>query len=82
MNIWNRLKGIVKKQNNKGVPLIIIQKDSDGFETKEYDSIEKAITDLENDNIIPKEKLEQLRKSMDNLKHKNSIRIKNGEIIE
>jgi len=82
MNIWNRLKGIVKKQNNKGVPLIIIQKDSDGFETKEYDSIEKAIIDLENDNIIPKEKLEQLRKSMDNLKHKNSIRIKNGEIIE
>ncbi|HEY5123330.1 MAG TPA: hypothetical protein VIK14_06295 [Ignavibacteria bacterium] len=82
MNIWNRLKGIIKKQNHNSAPLIIIQKDSDSSETKEYDTVEKAIADLENDLNIPKEKLKVLRKSLENLKNKSSIRIKNGEIVE
>jgi len=83
MNLWNRLKAIIIKQkNSNSAPLIIIQKDSDSLETKEYNSIEKAIADLENDINIPKEKFEQLRKSLDNLKYKSSIRIRNGEIIE
>jgi hypothetical protein len=82
MNIWNRLKGIIKKQNHNSAPLIIIQKDSDSSETKEYDTVEKAIADLENDANISKEKLEQIRKSLDSLKQKNSIRIMNGEIVE
>ena len=83
MNIWNRLKRIVLRQrNNNPAPLIIIQKDSNSQETKEYSSIEKAIADLENDLNIPKEKLEQLRKSLDSLKNKNSIRIRNGEIVD
>jgi hypothetical protein len=50
--------------------------------TKRYSSIEKAIADLENDANISKEKLEQIRKSLDSLKQKNSIRIMNGEIVE
>jgi hypothetical protein len=82
MNIWYRLKGIIKKQNHNSVPLIIVQKDFNSTETKEYYSIEKAIADLENDINIPKEKLEQIRKSPDNLKHKSSIKIRNGEIFE
>jgi len=82
MNIWNKISGIFKKQSKASAPLLIIKKDSDGFETKEYDSIEKAISDLENDHNIPKEKLEKLRKSLDNLKNKSSIRIKNGEIVD
>jgi hypothetical protein len=82
MNIWNRLKGIIKKQNHNSVPLIIVQKDFNSTETKEYYSIEKAIADLENDINIPKEKLEQIRRSLDNLKHKSSIKIRNGEIFE
>jgi len=61
---------------------LIIQKDSNSMETKEYNSIEKAIADFENDINIPKEKLGQLRKSLGNLKHKSSIRIRNGEIVE
>jgi hypothetical protein len=82
MELWNRLKAKIRKQKaGNSAPLIIIQKESDNFETKEYDSIEKAISDLENNINIPKEKLEQLRKSMNNLKHKSSILIKNGEII-
>jgi hypothetical protein len=82
MNIWYRLKGIIKKQNHNSVPLIIVQKDFNSTETKEYYSIEKAIADLENDINIPKEKLEQIRRSLDNLKHKSSIKIRNGEIFE
>lgn len=82
MNIWNNIKGIFKKQNKASAPLLIIQKDSSGFETKEYDSIEKAIADLENDSCVSKEKLEELRKSLDNLKNRSSIRIKNGEVID
>ena len=83
MNLWNKIKVIIKEQKNfNSAPLIIIQKDSDSSETKEYDSFEKAILDLECDISIPKEKLEQLRMSLDNLKHKSSIRIRNGEIID
>ncbi|HEY5533884.1 MAG TPA: hypothetical protein VIL99_02930 [Ignavibacteria bacterium] len=82
MNIWNRLKGIIKKQNHNSAPLIIIQKDSNSIENKEYSSIEIAIADLEGDLNIPKDKLEQLRKSLNSLKNKSSIRIKNGEIVD
>ncbi len=83
MNIWNKVKGIVKKKKKvNAAPLLIIQKDSNRTKTKEYSSIEKAIADLENDINIPREKLEELRKSLENLKHKNSIRIKNGEIVD
>ena len=81
MKLWNKIISTLR-QNNNSAPLIIIQKNSDGHETKEYDSIEKAIADFENDKNITKEKLEQLRKSLDNLKHKSSIRIRNGEIVD
>lgn len=83
MSLWTRIKAIVKKQKTlKSAPLIIIQKDSNSSEVKEYSSIEKAIADLEKDAGIPKEKLEHLKKSLDTLKHKDSVRIRNGEIIE
>lgn len=83
MSLWIRIKAIVKNQKTpKSAPLIIIQKDSNNSEVKEYNSIEKAIAELEYDAGIPKEKLEQLKKSLDTLKHKNSVRIRNCEIIE
>ena len=81
MKLWNKIISTLR-QNNNSAQLIIIQKNSDGPETKEYDSIEKAIADFENDINIPKEKLEQLRKSLDSLKHKSTIRIRNGEIVD
>jgi len=83
MKLLNMIKDILK--NNKSgtsAPLFIIQKDSNSQKTKEYSSIENAIADLQNDLNIPKEKLVQLRKSLNNLKHKSSIRIMNGEIVE
>jgi len=72
----------MNKKSVNSAPLFIIQKDSNSQETKEYSSIGKAISDLENDLNIPKEKLEELRKSLDSLKNKSTIRIKNGEIVD
>lgn len=61
---------------------MIIQKEADDSKVKEYDSIEKAIEDLEKDSNVPKDKLEKIKISLYNLKHKSSIKIRNGEIIE
>ena len=71
MKLLNRFKNIFKdNKSGNSAPLFIIQKDSNSQETKEYSSIENAIADLENDLNIPKEKLVQLRKSLNNLKNK------------
>lgn len=61
---------------------MIIQKEADDSKVKEYDSIEKAIEDLEKDSNVPKDKLEKIKISLYNLKHKSSIKIRNGEIIQ
>lgn len=73
--------GLFMKKNSKSVPLLIIKKDSDEVNVKEYKSIEEAITDLENDPNVSTEKIEKLRSSLKNLKYKTSIKIRNGEII-
>jgi len=57
MNIWNRLKGIIKKQNHNSAPLIIIQKDSDSSETKEYDTVEKQSPTLKTTLIFRRKNL-------------------------
>lgn len=74
MNFFN-------KKRPASAPILIIKKDMDDSEIKEYKTIEAAITDLENDKNIPKEKIEKLRNSIDSLKKRTSIKIKNGEII-
>jgi hypothetical protein len=60
-------------------PFVVINKDT---EIKEYNCIEMAIADLEKDHDIPKEKIENIRVSFENLKNKGSIKIRNGEIVE
>jgi hypothetical protein len=62
-------------------PLLIIKKETDNANVKEYKSIEDAIADLENDPNVSADKIEKLRLSVKNLKNKTSIKIKNGEII-
>lgn len=74
MNFFN-------KKHPAPAPILIIKKDMDNSDIKEYKTIEAAIVDLENDKNIPKEKIEKLRKSIDSLKKRTSIKIKNGEII-
>lgn len=83
MNLLQKLKLICKKKiNTKTAPLLIIQKEVKDTKTKEYDSIEKAIEDLEKDTNVPKDKLDKLKNSLNDLKNKNSkIIIMNGEIV-
>ncbi len=64
------------------VPLLIIKKEIDNENTKEYNSIEEAIADLENDPNVSAELVEKLKLSFKNLKNKRSIKIRNGEIIK
>jgi len=74
--------GFFTKKNSVSVPLLIIKKDKDDSNVKEYRSIEEAISDLEIDPNVSAEKIKKLRSSLKNLKDKTSIKIKNGEIIK
>ena len=70
------------KKRSKSAPLLIIKQDTDDANVKEYESIEEAIADLENDPNVPSDKIEKLRLTLKNLKNKTSIKIRNGEIIK
>lgn len=63
------------------MPLLIIKKNADDTNVKEYKSIDEAIADLENDPNVSTEKIEKLRLSVNTLKNKRSIKIRNGEIV-
>ena len=69
------------KKHPAAAPLLIIKKEASDTNTKEYKSIEEAITDLESDPNVPFEKIEKLRTTLNKLKNKTSIKIRNGEII-
>ncbi len=73
---------IFSRKPPKSAPLLIIKKDSDDTNIKEYESIDEAIADLANDPNVPPDKIEKLIHSVDQLKYKTSIKIRNGEIIK
>ena len=73
---------LFRKKPSMAAPLLIIKQDTDDANVKEYESIEEAIADLENDPNVPSDKIEKLKSSMKNLKNKTSIKIRNGEIIK
>lgn len=77
-----KLMGLFSKKHTESSPLIIIKKNTSADNIKEYESIEEAILDLENDPNVSVEKIEKLRSSLNTLKNKTSIRIKNGELIK
>ena len=77
-----KLMSLFKKKSSKSVPLLIIKKDTDDANIKEYESIEEAIADLENDPNVPSDKIEKLRLTLKNLKNKTIIKIRNGEIVK
>ena len=64
------------------MPLLIIKKNADDANVREFKSIEEAIVDLENDPNVSSDKIEKLRSSLKNLKNKSSIKIRNGEIVK
>lgn len=75
------LMNLFTKKLSKSAPLLIIKKNADDANVKEYKSIEDAIADLEIDPNVPPDKIEKLRSSLKNLKNKTSIKIRNGEIV-
>ena len=77
-----KLMDLLTKKHSKDSPLIIIKKNTIDENIKEYQSIEDAIADLENDPNVSVEKIEKLRSSLNMLKNKISIRIKDGELIK
>jgi uncharacterized protein YdcH (DUF465 family) len=70
------------KKQSVSAPLLIIKKSADDANVKEYNSIEEAIADLENDPNVSSKKIEKLKSSVRKLKDKTSIKIRNGEIIK
>ena len=79
--IIKKLVGLFSKKHTESAPLIIIKKNTAADNIKEYESIEEAMLDLENDPNISTEKIEKLRSSLKQLKNKTSIKIKDGEIV-
>ena len=51
-------------------------------EVKTYNTVAEAITDLENDPNLPKEKLDKLKLTLSELKLTGKVKIKNGEILK
>ena len=76
------LCGLFTKGHSTSAPVLIIKKDTNDSNIKEYKSIEEAIADLENDPKVSAVKIEKLKVSLKNLKTKTSIKIRNGEIIK
>ncbi len=76
-----KLMDLLSKKHTDSAPLIIIKKNTADDNIKEYESIEEAILDLENDPNVSTEKIEKLRSSLKQLKNKTSIKIKDGEIV-
>ncbi len=82
MKIIKKLSGLFQKKQSASTPVLIIRKESDDSNIKEYKSIEEAIADLENDPNVSAVKIEKLKASLKNLKNKTVIKIKNGQIIK
>lgn len=72
----NYLKNFLN-ENVTVAPVVSVNDD----EVKIYDTVAEAITDLENDPNIPKEKLEKLKTVLSGLKLTGKVKIKNWEII-
>jgi len=79
---FKKLLLLFLKKTPKSAPLLIIKKDVEDSNVKEYQTIEEAIADLESDPNVPSDKIEKLKSSLKLLKNKTSIRIRNGEIIK
>lgn len=82
MKFWNKIKRFFGKHEIDSAPLMIITKESEDSDVKEYTSIEDAITDLEKDPGVSAEKIDKLKASLQILKNKSTIKIRNGEIVK
>ncbi|RPI19875.1 MAG: hypothetical protein EHM58_00350 [Ignavibacteriae bacterium] len=79
MKIFSKLRFFFcKSLSVRDSPIVILTKSSD---TKEFLSIDEAVKELESDPDISKEKIEKLKESIEMLKNKRRIKIKNGNLI-
>lgn len=78
---FEKFKQLFTKKHSVPLPLLIIKKNADDTNVKEYNSIEEAIADLEHDPNVSSKKIEKLRSALKSLKNKTSIRIRNGELL-
>jgi hypothetical protein len=76
-----KLISFFSKQQTNSAPLLMIRKEMDESDIKEYNSLDEAIADLENDPNVSVDKIGKLREALKNLKNKRTIKIRNGEII-
>jgi phosphomevalonate kinase len=74
--------GLFSKKNKPTGSLLIIKKNKDDDNVKEYKSIEDAIADLESDPNSSADKIRTLRKSLERIINKSSIKIENGELLK
>lgn len=63
------------------LPLLIIKKSAADPNIKKYTSVEEAIADLETDPNVSPEKIEKLKLSLNSMKNRSSIIIRDGEIV-
>ena len=84
MGFFTKKHSVLSDKSGKdgSLPLIIIKKETNDSNIKEYKSIEEAIADLENDPNVSIDKIEKLKSSLKNLKNRASIKIRNGDIIK
>ncbi len=82
MKITTKLLEFFKRNKPRSAPLLIITKESDDARYSEYRTIEKIITEIENNSTVPKEKIETLKSLIKNLKNKTLLQIKDGEIVK
>jgi septal ring factor EnvC (AmiA/AmiB activator) len=80
--LFNLFKHKPSQSKLKQSPLLIIKKEAEDANIKEYNSIKAAIADLEKDSNVSAEKIEKLKTSVKMLKDKTSIKIRNGELIK
>lgn len=81
MNIIKIFRSFFINKDSQKSPILIIKKENIEDNLKEFSSIEKVISELENDPNVSAEKIEKLKASIKNLRDKDSIKIKNGGII-
>jgi hypothetical protein len=74
--------GFFRRKTTETSPLLIIKKNAEDGLVREYISIEEAIAELETDPNVSVEKIEKLRVSVENLKDKKILKIKNGELLK
>ncbi|MBI2417728.1 MAG: hypothetical protein HYV28_07460 [Ignavibacteriales bacterium] len=81
LNLFSKKHPTQTTEQVVNAPLLVIKRVSNDWGTTEFHSIEEAIVELENDPNVPFDKIEKLKISLEKLKNRSSITIRNGDIV-